>query len=166
MKSPLQGDVSERYEASGQVILNSEGKRKTKVVLQSKRPNTYNEVVGTLYLDEKLNLSCFDGELLGKHLWIMKEGERTHPNSHIHIDYTRERGFDEINHSRCEIGYGNEKTIIELFNLGNSKLKAKKKISLDSNIPEAIRQAGYDPELWENEAVKKAIEEHSNSYQQ
>ena len=166
IKSPFKGDVSERYEAFGQVILNSEGKRKTKVVLQSKQPNKYNEVVGTLYLDEKLNLSCFDGELLGKHLWIMKEGERTHPNSHIHIDYTRERGFDEIKHSRCEIGYGDEKTIIELFNIGNSKLRAKKKVSLDGNLPEVIRKAGYDPALWENEAVKKAIEESTNNYQQ
>ncbi len=166
MKSPYKGDVSERYEASGQVILNSEGKRKTKVVLQSKQPNTYNEVAGTLYLDEKLNLSCFDGELLGKHLWIMKEGERTHPNSHIHIDYTRERGFDEIKHSRCEIGYGNEKTIIELFKVEDKKLKAKKKVSLDGNLPEAIRQAGYDPALWENESVKQAMEECLKSYKQ
>ena len=166
MKSPYKGDVSERYEASGQVILNSEGKRKTKVVLQSKQPNTYNEVAGTLYLDEKLNLSCFDGELLGKHLWIMKEGERTHPNSHIHIDYTRERGFDEIKHSRCEIGYGNEKTIIELFKVEDKKLKSGKKVALDGNLPEAIRKAGYDPALWENEAVKQAMEKCLNNYKQ
>lgn len=165
----LKGKVSERYQASAHVILDSEGDRKIKVKLLSRSPHLlYEEVAGTLYLGEKLNLSCFDGELLGQKLWTMKEGRRNaiRLNCIIHIDYTRERGFDEIKHSRCEIGYGNEKTIIELFKVEGKKLKSKKKVPLDGNLPEAIRQAGYDPELWENEAVKKAIEESTNNYQQ
>ncbi len=157
--------VSTRYYTSGQIIQNNEGNSLTKVVLQSMFPNSYDEMVGSLYLDEKLHLLSFDGELLGKSLWVIKEGKRNavRLDCHIQIDYTRERGFDEIRHSRCEIGYGNEKTIIELFKVEDNKLRSKKEVALDGNLPEAIRQAGYNPELWENEAVKKAIEGSTNN---
>ena len=159
--------VSTRYHTSGQTVRGNDGNILTEVVLQSMFPDSYDEMVGTLCLDGNLHLLSFDGQLLGKSLWVIKEGKRNavRLDCRIHIDYTRERGFDEIGHSRCEIGYGNEKTTIELFKVEGSRLKLRKKVPLDGNLSQAVHQAGYNPELWENQVVRKAIEESTDNRQ-
>lgn len=163
----IANEASERYEVSGKRINNRGGEEDTlQIDLRPIHPAL--TVAGIVSLTGKKDLLSFNGELLGKIIWVMKEGIRqaVRLNCHFKIDYTHHRGFTEVEHYFCTINDGTEETIIELFNLGNNKLKSKKKVPLDGNLPEAIRKAGYNPALWENEAVKKAIEESTNNYQQ
>jgi len=154
----IANEASERYEVCGKRISGQEGVEDTiRIDLSPTSPLL--SVAGTVSLTDRRELLSFEGELLGKKLWVMKEGKRqaVRLSCHFKIDYTHRRGFTEVENYVCTINDGDEETAIELVNLGDSKLKAKKKIRIDGSLPEAIRQAGYNPELWENEAVKEAI---------
>ena len=120
-------------------------------------------------IDDKNRLLRYDGELLGQSMWVMKDGKRnpnyscwTHPDvkriwktfwggiviyGQSHVEYTYRRGFMEVETSRCTVTYGNHEVEILLTNLNETKVKSKKKVKAGNNLIQAIKEAGYNPNL-------------------
>lgn len=175
-----------RYNIGSEVIQTPNGTEIIKVVMQRSLPPTeaYKDVNmllpngkipaycilnGTIYIDKKKErLLSFDGELIGFMARMKLEEETTlRPAScHIQIEYTHNNGYTEIEKSRCTVKCEHAETTLSLTNIGPKPFSKKDKcIAILGNLPEAVRQAGYNPALWENEAVKKAIEESTNDHQ-
>ena len=119
--------LSDRYIVSARELKAINGENVLEVDFQSRYPNSYTEVVGTVGLDKKCCLLYFDGELLGQSVWIMKEGHRNavRLKCHIHTDYTHSRGFTEIEKSVCTASYGDNVCHFLLVNLGDSIINIK-----------------------------------------
>ena len=175
-----------RYNIASEVIQTPNGTEIIKVVMQRSLPPTeaYKDVNmllpngkipaycilnGTIYIDKKKErLLSFDGELIGFMARMKLEEETTlRPAScHIQIEYTHNNGYTEIEKSKCTVKCENAETTLSLTNIGPKPFSKKDKcIAILGNLPEAVREAGYNPALWENEAVKKAIEESTNDHQ-
>ena len=117
--------------------------------MNSKHPNSSQEVVGVVEIDDKNRLLRYDGELLGQSMWVMKDGKRNavRLNCQSHVEYTYRRGFMEVETSRCTVTYGNHEVEILLTNLNEPNVKSKKKVKAGNNLIKAIKMAGYDPNL-------------------
>ena len=176
-----------RYNIASEVIQMPKGAELIKVTMQQSLPpaEAYKGVNmllpngkipafcilnGTIYIDRKTKrLLSFDGELIGFMARMKLAGEITlRPAScHIQIEYTHKHGCTEIEKSKCTVKCENAETKLYLTNIGPKPFSKKDKcVPILGNLPEAIRQAGYDPALWENESVKQAMEECLKSYKQ
>ena len=141
--------ASERYYVSGKKIGKADSQKVYKIELNSKHPNSSQEVVGVVEIDDKNRLLRYDGELLGQSMWVMKDGKRNavRLNCQSHVEYTYHRGFMEVETSRCTVTYGNHEVEILLTNLNEPNVKSKKKVKAGNNLIKAIKMAGYDPNL-------------------
>lgn len=147
--------ASERFNVSGEKVRNADGQDIYRINLESPRPNTAREVVGTVEIDDENRLLRYDGELLGQSLWVMKEGKRNvvRLNCQSHVEYTYRRGFMEVESSRCIITYDNHEVEILLTSLNEPKVKSKKKVKAERNLIQAIKEAGYDPNMWKEAGI-------------
>lgn len=141
--------ASERYYVSGKKIGKADSQKVYKIELNSKHPNSSQEVVGVVEIDDKNRLLRYDGELLGQSMWVMKDGKRNavRLNCQSHVEYTYRRGFMEVETSRCTVTYGNHEVEILLTNLNEPNVKSKKKVKAGNNLIQAIKEAGYNPNL-------------------
>lgn len=147
--------ASERFNVSGKKVRSADGQNVYQIDLESLRPNAAKEVVGTVEIDDENRLLRYDGELLGQSMWVMKEGKRNavRLNCKTHVEYTYRRGFMEVESSRCTVTYVDHEVEILLSNLDESKVKSKKKVRAERNLIQAIKEAGYDSDMWKEAGV-------------
>ena len=110
---------------------------------------------GTMQIEKKgKRLRSFEGRLeyedLGRKVIFDND-------SYLQIEYTHRRGFTEVERIECSVSVEGHRYRLELFNIGQKKPDGLQAVPIDEDIIKAVRQAGYNPELWENEAVKEAI---------
>ena len=173
-------EFGKRYDIAGEVVQMPDGNEAIRVILQKSLPPTeaykgvglllpngkipaFSILNGTIYIDrKKKRLLSFDGELIGLQA-RMKQAEEiiSRPAScHVKIEYGHRHGYTEIQKSSCIVKCENSESAFTLFNIGSNSLsRVGNSVPLRGNLPEAIRQAGDNPELWENEVVKEAIRE-------
>ena len=147
--------ASERYDVSGVKVKCVDGQEVYRIDLRSKYPNAAREVVGTVEIDDENRLLRYDGELLGQSIWVMKEGKRNavRLNCQSHVEYTYRHGFMEVESSCCTVTYDNHEVQILLTNLNETKVKSKKKVKAERNLIQAIKEAGYDPNMWKESGI-------------
>ena len=115
---------------------------------------------GNLYVDsESLDVLKFAGQLSHSTLSPSKH-EKLPLNLSINTLYTSQRGFTEVESEDINGSYhylGKQIRINMLvFNIGEKKLKGKKRIKYNYNLKEIIAKQKYDPQFWKmNFGVKR-----------
>ena len=121
-------------------------------------------LTGTMQIEKKgSRLRSFSGRLE-----FEDQGRKIEVDSeyHMQIEYTHRRGFIEVDKIHCSILVKGNRYHLQLFNIGKEKFDGLPAVPIEGDIIKAVKQAGYNPALWENEAVKQAMEESTNNYQQ
>ncbi len=175
-----------RYDIVSDIVQMPDGKDVVRVKLQKELPPAdaykgvgmilpngkipvFSVLTGTMYIDKaKGHLISFDGELTGFRTWRKQSEEisRQPASCLVHVEYTHQRGYTEIEKSICVVKCDNMESRLALTNIGpDAFAQMNKGVRIQGNLAKAIHEAGYDPELWENEAVKQAMEDCLKNHQ-
>ena len=119
---------------------------------------------GTLYVDAgKLLPLKFEGKLHGFHIELNRSMRQVDVNvvPSIQILYSHEQGYTEIHDIACTMTVGDMKTSFCIFRMDGSTLSGIKGIDVRENLTQAIRQAGYHEERWQQSSYvpRSALEE-------
>ena len=131
--------------------------------LNSAKDTLRSRLEGDIYIDHKCRLLAFDGRLLNYSMIVRdKDVMVKHPMTcHLHVDYTHERRFTEVEKSYCSIFYGEMKVHLLLFRLPKDFMSARqlKTVKVNGNMLKAIEEVGYNPEFWTQEIMLRTQEE-------
>lgn len=139
------------------VLKEKDGREILRVELDGKT-NGRIQLCGVLYVDAKtLNPLSFDGWLKGHQVrtYVKNQSARTE----IHIRYDDDKKRPLISQIIATIKTPELECRTLLFRTDRKNLSSHKSDKEMRNMLEAIRQVGYDPELWKDPIVKRTLEE-------
>ena len=114
-----------------------------------------------MYLKKKpLRLLSFDGELTGIH-WELAEGEIRPLAMRIHIDYRHRRRFTEPTTIYCVLKCEGCESRMLAFMVDDRRLSRLQGWLPWGSLQGGIEKAGYAPELWTREIVRRTEEEEA-----
>ncbi len=152
-----------RYKTSVNSIKGKNGEEILKIRMEPEN-NVNKDVMlcGVLYVDAKtLDILTFDGHL-EKFCLLMTSGimTKTYPAQvSTHITYKHDSGFPQIHHISTTLNSNGMECKTLVYCTDGIKLDIEKKQRKTDNMIEAINQAGYDAELWNNPIVMRTAEE-------
>lgn len=121
-------------------------------------------LTGTMQIDKRGNrLRSFSGKLE-----FEEQGRKVNfdNESQLQIEYTHRRGFTEVEKIHCSISVEGHRYNLQLVNIRLKKPDGLPAVPVGEDIIKAVKQAGYNMELMESEAVKQAMEKCLNNYKQ
>ena len=121
-------------------------------------------LTGTMQIDKRGNrLRSFSGKLE-----FEEQGRKVNfdNESQLQIEYTHRRGFTEVEKIHCSISVEGHRYNLQLVNIRLKKPDGLPAVPVGEDIIKAVKQAGYNTELMESEAVKQAMEKCLNNYKQ
>ncbi len=139
------------------VLTEADGREILRVELDG-TPEEYPQLCGVLHVDAKtLTPLSFDGNLKGHQVKIYEKSQPARIEFHIRYDDDRKRPL--ISQIIATIKAPELECRTLLFRTDRKNLSSHKSDKEMRNMLEAIRQVGYDPELWKDPIVKRTLEE-------
>ncbi len=142
------------------VLVEAGGRELLRVELDGTSPREdYPQLCGVLHVvAQTLNPLSFDGFLKGHQVGINNSGE-VPARTEVHIRYDDDKERPLISQITATIKAPGVECRTLLFRTDRKKLSSRKSDKEMRNMLEAIRQVGYDPELWKDPIVKHTLEE-------
>ncbi len=140
------------------VLKEKDGREILRVELEG-TPEEYPQLCGVLHVDAKtLNPLSFDGYIKGHEVNINNTKE-VPAKIEFHIRYDDDKKRPLISQITATIKAPGLECRTLLFRTDRKNISSRKSDKGIRNMLEAIREVGYDPELWKDPIVKHTLEE-------